>query len=389
MYNFTFKNKTKIIFGKSTEEAVGLETAKYSDKVLLHYGGGSIKKTGLYERIKKSLSEQNIEIFELGGVLPNPRLSLVQEGIKLCKSENIGFILAVGGGSVIDSAKAIGIGVCYDGDVWDFYDYKKSPEKMLSLGVVLTIPAAGSESSSGSVITNSEKKLKRPCGAECMRPDFAILNPELSFTLPSYQTACGISDMFAHTMERYFTQTKNVELTDRLCEAVMKTIINQGRILLDNPDDYSARAEIMWCGTIAHNDITDTGRVSDWASHDMEHEISAMNDIAHGAGLSIVFPAWMKYLYKENINRFVQFATRVFNIDPDFDRPEQTALKGIKALESFYKELKLPTRLSEVGFDETLIPEMAEKASLKDSKTLGNFKKLKQKDIEAIYNLAR
>lgn len=389
MNNFTFQNETKIIFGTSTEENVGVETKKYADKVLLHYGGGSVKKTGLYDRVIKSLTDQNIQIFELGGVMPNPRLSLVNKGIEICKSEDIGFILAVGGGSVIDSAKAIGIGACYDGDVWDFYDFKNSPEKMLSLGVVLTIPAAGSESSNGSVITNEEKKLKRSCDATFMRPDFAILNPELTFTLPEYQTACGISDMFAHTLERYFTQTKNVELTDRLCEAVMKTIISQGRKLMENPDDYSARAEIMWSGTVAHNNITDTGRQTDWASHDIEHEISAMNDIAHGAGLSIVFPAWMKYVYKENMSMFVQFAARVFNIDPDFDNPELTVLKGIKALESFYKELNLPIRLSDVGFDESLIPEMARKATLNDSKTVGNFKKLNQADIVSIFNLAR
>lgn len=388
MDSFIFRNKTKIIFGKSTEETAGIETKKYADKILLHYGGGSIKKTGLYERIVKSLKEQNIEIFELGGVQPNPRLSLVQQGIDLCKKEKIGFILAVGGGSVIDSSKAIGIGTLYDGDVWDFYNFKSIPEKMLSLGVVLTIPAAGSESSGGSVITKGDQKLKRSTGGECMRPDFAILNPELTFTLPHYQTACGISDMFAHTMERYFTQTKNVELTDRLCEAVMKTIINQGGALMDNPDNYDARAEIMWCGTIAHNDITDTGRESDWASHDMEHEVSAMTDIAHGAGLSIIFPAWMKYVYKDNMNRFVQFATRVFNIEQNFDEPEETVFNGIRALESFYKELDLPIRLSEVGFDMSLAGEMAKKASLNNSRTLGNFKKLNQHDIEAVYRLA-
>ncbi|MGL1892403.1 MAG: iron-containing alcohol dehydrogenase [Spirochaetaceae bacterium] len=387
MNNFTYDNKTKVIFGKSTEDCVGSETKKYSDKVLLHYGGGSIKKTGLYDRVLKSLKEADVEVIELGGVSPNPRLTLVNEGIKICKENNIGFILAVGGGSVIDSAKAIGVGVCYEGDVWDFYEYKASPKKTLPLGVILTIPAAGSETSPGSVITNQAKKLKRGMGAICMRPEFCILNPELTFTLPDYQTACGAADMLAHVMERYFVATKNVDLTDRLCEATMKSIILQAKKLVINPNDYEARAEIMLSGTIAHNDSLDVGRGGDWASHEMEHELSAMNDIAHGAGLAIIFPAWMKHVYKENPDKFVQFFTRVFNIDENHENREETILLGIKALEEFYKELGLPTRLSDVDFDNSLIPEMATKAV--KGGTLGNFKTLTSVDTEKIYNLAK
>lgn len=386
MIDFNFMNSTKIIFGKDKEQTVGAETKQYSNKVLLHYGGGSIKRTGLYDKVIKSLKEQNIEIFELGGVKPNPRISLVREGIEICKKNSIGFILAVGGGSVIDSAKAIGIGVEYEGDVWDFYDTKADPKTMLPLGVILTIPAAGSETSGSSVITNEELQLKRGCGGDCMRPEFSILNPELTFTLPDYQTACGAADMLAHVMERYFTQVSNVELTDRLCEATMKTIMSQAVKLVDNPDNYAARAEIMWCGTIAHNDVLGTGRIGDWSSHGIEHEMSAMTDIAHGAGLAIVFPAWMKYVYNDNQGKFLQFATRVFNIDENHENPEDTIFKGIAALENFFETMKLPTRLSDVDFDVSLIPEMAKKATFSGS--IGNFKKLSADDIEKIFILA-
>ena len=266
MNNFTFENKTEVIFGKGTEENVGKEVIRYTNKVLLHFGGGSIKKTGLYSSVTKSLKDNGVEIFELGGVKPNPRVSLVREGIEICRKEDIGFILAVGGGSVIDSAKAIGIGYHYSGDVWDIFEYKYKATEMLPIGVVLTLPAAGSETSSSCVVSNDENELKRPYGHPSMRPEFCILNPELTFTLPDYQTACGISDMLAHVMERYFVPTKNVALTDRLCEATMKTIINEAYNIIKNPEDYNARAEIMWCGTVAHNDILDTGRGGDWAS---------------------------------------------------------------------------------------------------------------------------
>lgn len=389
MNSFTFQNKTKVIFGKDTEKEVGKEIIGTGKRVLLHYGGGSIKKSGLYDRVIKSLSENNIEVIELGGVKPNPRLELVNKGIKLCREHDVDYILAVGGGSVIDSAKAIGVGYYYDGDVWDYFEYISSPEKMLPLGVVLTIPAAGSETSGGSVITKEEGKLKKAIVADFMRPEFCILNPELNYTLPQYQTACGISDMLAHVMERYFTQVKSVELTDRLCEGVMKTVINNAYRLIKNPNDYDARAEILWSGTIAHNDLIGTGRDGDWASHGLEHEISAITDIAHGAGLSIIFPAWIKYVYKDNPVKFLQFANRVFDIEINHEDNNETILRGIKALENFYRDLDLPTRLSEVDFDNTHIKTMASKATSNDSHTIGSFKKLSMTDAVNIYNLAK
>jgi alcohol dehydrogenase YqhD (iron-dependent ADH family) len=387
MRNFTFDNKTKIIFGKDTENIVGKETKLYGKKVLLHYGGGSIKKSGLYDRIIKSLNEEDIEVFELSGVKPNPRLSLVKEGIKICKEEKIDFILAVGGGSVIDSSKAIGIGSVYDGDVWDFFEGKATIENTLPVGIILTIPAAGSESSKGMVITKEEEELKRSAGGACVRPKFAILNPELTFTLPSYQTACGVTDMMAHVMERYFTNVKNVDLTDRLSEATMKTIINNGKILFKEPNNYDARAEIMWAGTIAHNGLLDTGREGDWGSHDIEHEISGIYDIAHGAGLAIVFPAWMKYVYKHDINKFLQFVTRVWGVEADFDNLEKTVLEGIDKMEEFFISIGLPVRLSQVNITDEKFEEMAEKGT--QVHPLGNFVKLHKEDVLEILKLAK
>lgn len=389
MNNFVFQNATKIIFGKGTENLVGTETAKYCSKVLLHYGGGSIKKTGLYDRVTKSLQDAGVEYIELPGVQPNPRLSLVREGIELCRKNNIEFILAVGGGSVIDSAKAISIGIPYDGDVWDFYTGKAEVEKAVPIGVVLTIPAAGSESSDSSVITNEDGWYKRDAGSDLMRPKFAILNPELTFTLPPYQTACGTADIMAHVMERYFTNVKNVDLTDRLCEATLKTMINNVPIVMKEPENYDARAEIMWAGTVAHNDLLGTGRIGDWASHAIEHEISGIYDIAHGAGLAIVFPAWMKYVYKHDIERFAQYAVRVWNVDMDFTSPERTALEGIERLKGFFRQIGLPVTLEEAGIGDDRLEEMADKCTDWGKKTVGNFVKLNRDDVLNILKLAK
>ena len=335
MINFIFCNSTEIIFGKGEENNAGKHAAKYGKKVLLHYGGGSIKSTGLYDKVMKSLAEHDMEIIELPGVKPNPRLSLVYEGIEICRKEGIDIILAVGGGSTIDSAKAIAIGVPYDGDVWDFYTGKASPQKSLPLGTVLTIPAAGSESSNGSVITKEEGWLKRDAGGSCLYPRFSILNPELTYTLPKNQVANGVCDMLAHAFERYFTNTEEVELIDRMLEAVMKTIINNAHAVLKNPEDYDAWSEIMLSGTYAHNDSLSVGRIADWGSHMIEHELSGIYDIPHGEGLAIVFPAWMKYVYKHQIDRFVQFAVRVLNVENDYFDKEKTALAGIDAWRSF------------------------------------------------------
>lgn len=388
MNDFTYMNPTKIIFGRSAENKVGTETASHARKVLLHYGGGSIKRSGLYDRICSSLKAAGVQWIELGGVVPNPRLSLVYEGIRLCKENNLGFILAVGGGSVIDSAKAIAMGAIIDGDVWDFYIGKGQPRGALPLGTVLTIPAAGSESSPGTVITNENGMLKRPVNADCLFPRFSILNPELTFTLPRFQIACGASDIMAHLMERYFTNTKHVEFTDRLLEATMKTISHLAPKVLADPSDYDAWSEFMWAGTVAHNNLLDTGRLADWASHDIEHELSGIYDVAHGAGLAVVFPAWMKYNLGHDVDRFAQWAARVWNVDMDYFDPEATAREGIRRLEAYYHSLGLGTRLADLGIGTDRLDEMARKSTDGDVRTLGQFVKLDSKAVRKILELA-
>jgi alcohol dehydrogenase YqhD (iron-dependent ADH family) len=389
MNNFTFRSATKVIFGRDTEHQVGAEVKKFAGKVLLHYGGGSIKKSGLYDRVVASLKESGIEIVELGGVQPNPRVSLVRQGIELCREQDIPFILAVGGGSVIDSAKGIAAGVYYEGDVWDFYSEKVEIKKCLPIGVVLTLPAAGSEASSSSVLTNEDGWYKQDAASDLFRPEFAIMNPELTFTLPPYQTACGAADIMAHIMERYFTNTPDVDFTDRLCEASLKTIIENAPIAIENPKDYAARAQIMWASTIAHNDLLGTGREGDWASHQIEHELSALYDVAHGAGLAVVFPAWMKYVYKRNIARFVQFAVRVWNVEQDFHNPERTALKGIEKTKEFFASIGLPVTLEQLGIKDDRLEEMADRCTKGNTETKGSFVKLDKNDIIEIYKLAR
>jgi len=293
MESFEFRNPTRIIFGRGAEARVGAQAAAHAKKVLLHYGGGSIKASGLHGRVTASLREAGVEWVELPGVKPNPRLSLVHEGVRLCKQHGLGLVLAVGGGSAIDSAKAIAMGAVIDHDVWDFFLGKGEPRAALPVGTVLTIPAAGSEASTGTVVTNEDGLLKRPVNSELLYPRFSILNPELAFTLPPFQVACGASDIMAHLMERYFTVVKAVDFTDRLLEATMKTVAQKGPRLLESPRDYDTWAELMWAGTIAHNNLLDTGRVGDWASHDIEHELSGIYDVAHGAGLAVIFPAWI------------------------------------------------------------------------------------------------
>jgi alcohol dehydrogenase len=387
MNNFTYRNATKIIFGKDTENKVGKEAARYGNRALLIYGGGSIKKYGLYDRVLKSLKEAGLEVIELGGVQPNPRLSLVKKGIDLCRKEKADIIIAVGGGSVIDTAKAIAAGVYYEGDVWDFFTGKAELKKKVPVGVVLTIPAAGSESSISAVITNEDGWYKKGFDSELSRPEFAILNPGITFTLPPYQTACGVTDMMAHIMERYFTMVKDVELTDRMCEAVLKTIIDNTPVVLKEPENYAARAEIMWAGSIAHNNLLSTGRIGDWASHKIEHEISAIYDIAHGAGLAIIFPAWMKYVYKKDISRFAQFAVRVWGMEPDFYNPEKTAMEGIEKLASFFKEIGMPITFKETGISYDRFEEMAGKCT--KNGPVGNFIRLDKVDVVKILELAK
>lgn len=387
MLNFNFNNKTEIIFGKEEEKKVGTETAKYGKKVLLHYGGGSIKRTGLYDRIVASLKEASIEFVELGGVQPNPRLSLARKGVEICKEEGVDFILAVGGGSVIDSAKAIAAGAMYDGDLWDFYTYKAGVKKSIPIGVVLTIPAAGSETSAGTVITNEDGWYKRAMGGPSLRPKFALMNPELTYTLPAYQTACGAVDIMAHVMERYFTNEKNVDFTDRLCEATLKTMIHNVPKALESPEDYAARAEIMWAGTIAHNDLLGTGRQSDWASHNIEHELSGIYDIAHGAGLAIVFPAWMKYCLRTNPDKLIQFANRVWDVEYNPEDLEGMAKEGIRRFEDFLKRIQMPTRLSDAEIGQERIDEMADKAV--EHGSFGSYVSLNKNAVVEILELAK
>jgi len=386
MRDFVFQNTTKIIFGKGKEEEVGKHAAKHGSKVLLHYGGGSIKKYGTYDKVVNSLEEAGVDFVELGGVKPNPRLDLVKEGIELVEKENVDFILAVGGGSVIDSAKAIAVGHPYEGDVWDFFTGKEKIEEAMPIGVVLTIPAAGSESSNSAVITKMDGMLKRAIGTELIRPKFALMNPELTYTLPDYQTAAGAADIMAHIMERYFTNVEDVELTDRLSESALKTIITNVPKVLEDNENYSARAEIMWTGSIAHNDLLGTGRIGDWASHGIEHELSGIYDVAHGAGLAVIFPAWMNYVYKHDLERFAQFAVRVWDVDPDFKDLEWTAKQGIKKLKDFFSEIGMPVTLKELGVPEDRLEEMAEKAT--ENGPQGNFVKLDKEDVLNIYKNA-
>ena len=386
MENFTYYNPARIIFGRDTEAQVGREMKKLGSRVLLVYGGGSIKRSGLYDTVVRSLTNEGLSYVELPGVQPNPRLGLVQEGVRLCREHQVDAILAVGGGSTIDTAKTVAFGVPYEGDVWDFFEAKAEIREALPIGVVLTIPAAGSESSDSCVITKEEGLLKRAAASEHMIPRFAIMNPAFTCTLPAYQTACGATDILAHLMERYFTQTTHVDFTDRLLEAAMRTIINYTPMALENPDNYDIRAEIMWAGTVAHNNLLNTGRVSDWGSHGIEHELSALYDIAHGAGLAIVFPAWMKYVCHAGMPRFVQFAVRVFGVDLAFGEPEQIVTQGIRRLESYLQSIGLPIRLSEIGIDESHFAEMAEKAT--KSGPMGRFLPLYAQDVESIYRLA-
>lgn len=387
MNNFNFYSPTFFEFGKDTETKTGKLVARFGGKkVLVHYGSGSVVRSGLLARVTKSLEEAGIQYVELGGVVPNPRSGLVYEGIELCRKEGVDFILAVGGGSAIDSAKAIAIGVPYEGDFWDFYQGRPIKEA-LPVATILTLAAAGSEASNSSVITHENGNMKRGTGSNLIRPVFSILNPELTTTLPPYQTSCGATDMFAHVLERYFTNTKDVEITDRICEAIMLTIINETPKALADPTDYQARANIMWAGMVAHNDICGVGREQDWATHTLEHELSALYDVAHGAGLAVMFPAWMKYNMKQDVNRFAQFAVRVFGCEMDFQNPERTAKEGIAKFEQFLLSIGMPIRFKELGAKAEDIPTLIEMLKMND-RAIGNFVKLSREDVEAIYKLA-
>lgn len=389
MDNFNFYSPTEFVFGKGRENECGKYVKKYCrTKALIHYGGGSAVKSGLLDRVRKSLDECGISYSELGGVSPNPRDTLVYQGIELCRKEGIDFILAVGGGSVIDSAKAISAGVPYDGDFWDFYCGKKKIETALPIGVVLTIAAAGSEGSGDSVITKEDGLLKRGAGSDALRAKFSILNPELTQTLPAYQTACGATDIMAHVFERYFTNTKEVEITDRLCEAVLLTMIKETPRVIADPNNYEARANIMWAGMVAHNGLVGVGRSQDWNSHGIEHELSALYDCAHGAGLAVIMPAWMEFVYKHDVMRFCEMATRVFGCQMNYEDPEATALEGIHRFRSFLKSIGMPTNFKELGAKEEDIPTLAGKLRYGPDGRTGGFVRLSQEDVTKIYKIA-
>lgn len=391
MNDFTFYSPTYFVFGQNKEKQTGNYVKRFGgSKVLIHYGGGSVVRSGLLERVKESLQTAGIEYVELGGVLPNPRSGLVYKGIELCKAEKVDFILAVGGGSTIDSSKAIAAGTVYEGDFWDFYKGKPIT-KALPVGTILTIAAAGSEGSPDSVITLEKGMFKRGASGEAIRPAFSILNPELTQTLPAYQTACGITDIMAHVFERYFTKTEEVEVTDRFCEAVLLTMIKEAPRVIADPDNYQARANIMWAGMVAHNNLCGVGREQDWASHDIEHELSAIYDCAHGAGLAVVFPAWMQYVMKEDMNRFAQIAVRVWGCSMDYAHPEVTAKAGIDALKIFLKSIGMPATLSELGAKEEDIEKMAHVACYGDGRrgTIGGFVSLREQDVVSIYHLMK
>lgn len=392
MNNFEYYTPTRVVFGKDTECETGrLVREQGCKKVLVHYGGGSAVRSGLLERITRSLEQEGISWVALGGVVPNPRLSRVREGIALCKKEGVDFILAVGGGSVIDSSKAIGYGVANEGDVWDFYAKLREPVACLPVGAVLTIAAAGSEMSNSCVITNEEGWLKRGCKTDMSRCRFAVMNPKLTMTLPEYQTESGCVDILMHTMERYFNQVENMELTDGISEALMRTVMKYARVLLDEPENYEARAEVMWAGSLSHNGLTGCGTDGgDWASHQLEHELGGMFDVAHGAGLSAVWGSWARYVYRERTDRFARFAVKVLGVEESGD-PEKTALAGIEAMEAFYRSIHMPTSLTELGISvsEEQIAELARKCSFDGGRTIGIVKKLDQKDMEEIYRAAR
>ena len=393
MKDFNFYAPTRVVFGRESEAKLPELIRQYGGtKVLIHYGGGSARRYGLLDKVEQMLHEADIDFVELGGVVPNPLLSKVKEGIGLCCREGVDFILAVGGGSVIDSSKAIAYGVPYEGDVWDFWDGKAVPQVSLPVGVILTIPAAGSEMSSSTVITQDEGMLKRGFNSDLCRCKFAIMNPERTYTLPPYQTAAGATDIMMHTMERYFSKYEDATLTDAIAEALLRTVKDAVFEVLKNPEDYRNRANIMWASSLSHNDLTECGTEKDFAVHKLEHELSGLFDATHGASLAAMWPSWARYVYKANVSRFVRFAVNVMDVPNDFTDPEGTALKGIEAMERFYNRIGMPINIKgligrEVTEEE--IKEMTRKCSRNYTTAQGMFKKLEASDIEAIYRMAK
>jgi len=393
MKDFTYYAPTRIVFGKESEEKLPQLIRQYGGKkVLVHYGGGSAKRSGLLDKVFTMLDDAGIAYVALGGVVPNPVLSLVKEGIDLCHKEQVDFILAVGGGSVIDSSKAIGYGVGYEGDVWDFWDGKAVPQSCLPIGVVLTIPAAGSEMSSSCVITNEEGMLKRGVNSDLCRCKFAIMNPERTYTLPKFQTAAGATDIMMHTMERYFSKYEDAMLTDAIAEALLRTVKTATLTALQNPEDYCSRAAIMWAGSLSHNDLTECGTEKDFACHKLEHELSGLFGVTHGAGLAAIWGSWARYVMNRHMDRFVKFATEVMGVPKDhIEKPLATAMAGVRNLENFFHEIGMPTNIPElIGREATEeeIRTLVDKCSRGGTITIGAMEVLKADDMTAIYQMA-
>ena len=391
MFDFKYFTPTKVLFGKNTESKVAELIKEFGGtKVLIHYGGGSVVRSGLLKKVTDTLDAAGISYVTLGGAVPNPHLGLVYEGIELCKKEKIDFLLAVGGGSAIDSAKAIGYGVANEGDVWDYYDYKRTVTGCLPLGVILTIAATGSEMSDSSVITKEEGLVKRGYSSDFGRPKFAILNPELTMTLPDYQTACGCTDIMMHTMERYFTNGGNMEITDALAEGLLRTVKKNALILRDDPKNYDARAEVMWAGSLSHNGLTGCGNDGgDWMTHKLEHELGGLYDVAHGAGLAAIWGSWARYVYKNCLHRFKKFALNVMDVE-NTGTDEEIALRGIEAMEDFYRSINMPTNLRELGVnatDEDLVT-MAHKCAVGVGGEMGSAKVLDEKAMLEIFRMS-
>ena len=392
MKDFNFYAPTRVVFGREAEEKLPQLIQQYGGgKVLVHFGGGSARKSGLLNKVEKMLTEAGISFVELGGVVPNPLLSKVKEGIALCQKEQVDFILAVGGGSVIDSAKAIGYGVGYSGDVWDFWDGKAVPQSCLPIGVMLTIPAAGSEMSSSCVITNDEGMLKRGVNSDLCRCKFAIMNPERTYTLPPYQTAAGATDIMMHTMERYFSKYEDALLTDAIAEALLRTVMEATPEVLKNPEDYRHRAAIMWASSLSHNDLTECGTEKDFACHKLEHELSGLFGVTHGAGLAAIWGSWARYVMDKHLNRFAKFAVNVMGVANDFTDAKATALKGVEAIERFFHAIGMPTSIPELidrqATDEE-IETLVEKCSRGGKMNIGAMEVLTPKDMTAVYRLA-
>ena len=387
--DFNFYAPTRVVFGRESEEQLPQLIQQYGGgKVLVHFGGGSARRSGLLDKVEKMLSEAGIAYVELGGVVPNPLLSKVREGIELCKKEHVNFILAVGGGSVIDSAKAIGYGVGYPGDVWDFWNGKAVPQSCLPIGVMLTIPAAGSEMSSSCVITNDEGMLKRGVNSDLCRCEFAIMNPERTYTLPPYQTAAGATDIMMHTMERYFSKYEDAMLTDAIAEALLKTVMTAAKEVMVVPDDYKHRAAIMWASSLSHNDLTECGTEKDFACHKLEHELSGMFGVTHGAGLAAIWGSWARYVMDKHLTRFVKFAVNVMGVMQDFTDPRATALRGIEAMEQFFKSIGMPICIEDLlnrQMTEDEIDELVDKCSRDGKMNIGAMEVLTPKDMKAIY----